>query len=184
MKLIEGQSRVDFNILVQFMPFFPIMMFIFLSWFLLGVFDKPVYWYVIFIIIYIFLSIGAWKLGHREVEENLDRAYLKESGEKVKGNIIGTGKWNVWYKIYMQNKEYFYIDVEYNDKIIQINNIVNNTAFRILEELIIDNSDKKDLKIPVDIYTKDNKYYVDLNSVDLTKIEGYKSVKNIIEHFG
>lgn len=195
MKLREETVVKHESTFVQFISLAPIILLFCMSFMLLWVFHKPWYWYVISIIIGGFIGITLWKFVSNVAEENIDKRYLKENGTKVQGSIVSTGKWHR-YKYRHRGLIFFIndaineknfidincINVEYNDNIVQIDNIVDNLEYKILEELLNPKFKKNEVKIPVDVYVKNNKCYVDLDSVDLTKVDGYKSVRNILEH--
>lgn len=109
---------------------------------------------------------------------NKDYKYLKENGnvEKTLGNIVGVGKINNG--IYRKN---YYIIVEYDGFITRINFLEANEAFSILEMLLDSYPVKEQKKIPIDLYVHKNKVYADLETVDLSKVEGYEEAVKLVE---
>ena len=109
---------------------------------------------------------------------NKDYKYLKENGnvEKTLGNIVGVGKINNG--IYRKN---YYIIVEYDGLITRINFLEANEAFSILEMLLDSYPVKEQKKIPIDLYVHKNKVYADLETVDLSKVEGYEEAVKLVE---
>ena len=109
---------------------------------------------------------------------NKDYKYLKENGnvEKTLGNIVGVGKINNG--IYRKN---YYIIVEYDGLITRINFLEANEAFSILEMLLDSYPVKEQKKIPIDLYVHKNKVYADLETVDLSKAEGYEEAVKLVE---
>lgn len=109
---------------------------------------------------------------------NKDYKYLKEDGnvEKTLGNIVGVGKINNG--IYRKN---YYIIVEYDGLITRINFLEANEAFSILEMLLDSYPVKEQKKIPIDLYVHKNKVYADLETVDLSKVEGYEEAVKLVE---
>ncbi len=77
----------------------------------------------------------------------------------------------------------FYIEILYDRKKYKIHKIKYNKGYRILK-VILDSGNypiKKEIEIPIDIYLYKNKIYADLDSVDLSKVEGYEEAKKIVE---
>ena len=109
---------------------------------------------------------------------NKDYKYLKENGnvEKTLGNIVGVGKINNG--IYRKN---YYIIVEYDGLITRINFLEANEAFSILEMLLDSYPVKEQKKIPIGLYVHKNKVYADLETVDLSKVEGYEEAVKLVE---
>lgn len=109
---------------------------------------------------------------------NKDYKYLKEDDnvKKIVGNIVGVGKINDG--IYRNN---YYITVEYDEFITRINFVEANKAFSILEMLLDSYPVKEQKKIPIDLYVHKNKIYADLETVDLSKVEGYEEAEKLVE---
>ena len=75
----------------------------------------------------------------------------------------------------------YYITVLCDGKLIEINYLKNNKAYDILKLLLDPYPVKKEVLIPIEIYVHKNKVYADLDSVDLTKVEGYEEAKKAVE---
>ncbi len=112
------------------------------------------------------------------IQDKLNRnyAYLKEKGEKIIGNVVGVGK--VDDGTYRNN---YYIIVEYNNIVKRIQFVESNDAYSVLEMLLDPYPVKRLKKIPIDLYVQKNKVYADLESVDLSKVEGYEEALKLVE---
>lgn len=121
-----------------------------------------------------FFAYGFFKLlGKR----NYDMKNLKEIGTKVNGEIVEIKKLK-YYRSYRFSET---LVVTYEDKCILVYDILENEAFRVLKILLDEYPLKKQKTIPIDVYTYKNKVYVDLESVDLSRVEGYKEALEILK---
>lgn len=76
----------------------------------------------------------------------------------------------------MSNIYSVHINVNYNGKIKDISGLIDNEAFYVLK-LLLDSElypIKKIDKIPIDIYAYKNVVYFDLDSINLTQVEGFE----------
>ena len=131
-----------------------------------------IFYIIIFILWFIF-----WKYIIHINYRDLNDKKLKDIGMKVKANIIDTyvlkAKYGVMWK--------YNLVISYEDnKTIKINFLKNNQAFKILELLLNSYSIKENNNIPIDLYIYKNKFYVDLESVDLTKVKGYEKCMAVL----
>lgn len=110
---------------------------------------------------------------------NKDFKEIKDIGEKVKAYIVDTG-FTCHGRVHFR---YFYITVLYNKKIKKVYGIKYNKAYKILK-ILLDSQQYpiiNSVKIPIDINVKKNKIYADLESVDLSKIDGYEEARKVVE---
>ena len=110
---------------------------------------------------------------------NNDFREIKKIGQKIKANIIDTG-----FTCHgRENYQYFYITVLYNEIKINVYRMKENKEYKILRVLLDSQyyPVMKQVKIPVDIYVYKDKIYVDIESVDLTKMSGYEEAQKTVE---
>ena len=87
--------------------------------------------------------------------------------------------------VYRRNKyysNYVHIDnieVTYQNEKIYIDILENNLGFKILKMLLDPHFVKS--KVPIDVYVYKNKIFADIESVDLTKVEGFDEIKDYID---
>lgn len=133
----------------------------------------------IFVVILLFSNILTLALLILTIynNKNINVEKIKSKGEKIRAFIIGAG-------IINKNKQfgtYYCLYIRYNGRKMKIN-VNNNEEFKILNLLLnpypIHN---KKVEIPVDMYIYKGNRYVDIENVDLTKIEGYNEAKKIVE---
>lgn len=76
----------------------------------------------------------------------------------------------------------YFITIVYDDskKNIDITDIKNDKAYKLLSMLFDPYPIKASIRIPIDVYIYKNKVYPDLESTDFTKIEGYEEALSII----
>lgn len=103
---------------------------------------------------------------------NQDYKYLKEKGTNKEGRIIGIRD------VIDGVPNQYYIVVEYDKKRKMIKFLEKNRAYCVLWILITKFSASE---VPIDIYVKGFKCYADLESVDLTKIDGYEEAIKLVK---
>lgn len=134
---------------------------------------------IIYIIVIVFVyAVILILFRQNEVEKNGHRKNLKNIGKKVVGNIVVASK---EHHSKLIGKYIYYIVVMHNEKLTKIYYIENNKAYYILKMLLNLYLIKKEVAIPIDIYVYKNKVYADLDSVDLTKVEGFEEVRKAVE---
>lgn len=105
---------------------------------------------------------------------NSEFKHLKEEGTKVKGKVIGIGD------VKDGINTHCYIVVSFNDDVKRVKYLKYNHAYSILN-MLLDVYPVKEIKeIPIDIYVKGKKFYADLDSVELEKIEGFEEAKKLV----
>lgn len=134
---------------------------------------EAIIYIIVIVFVYAVVLILFWQ---NELEKkNGHRKNLKNIGKKVVGNIVVASK-----EKHINNWIY-YIVVMHNEKLTKIYYIENNKAYYILKMLLNPYPIKKEVAIPIDIYVYKNKVYADLDSVDLTKVEGFEEVRKAVE---
>lgn len=108
--------------------------------------------------------------------KNINKNKIKEIGSKEQGFIIQVGI----YYTYRPKTEHNYIIIIYKEKEIKISDLKDNNAFKILKLLLDPYPIEKNIKIPIDIYIYNNSIYAELDSVDLSKVNGYTEAKEIV----
>lgn len=108
---------------------------------------------------------------------NADRKNLKEIGTKVKGEIVDIKKLN-YYRSHRVSQS---LVIVYDNKSTMVYDILENDAFSILKMLLDEYPFETVNTVPVDVYTYKNKVYVDLESVDLSKVDGYEEAVKMLE---
>ena len=101
---------------------------------------------------------------------------IKNKGRKIKAHIIETGTINKS----RQMGIYYYIGIRYNGKNMRIY-VKNNKTFKILNLLLKPYPIDKKIEIPVDMYIYKGNRYVDIENINLTKIEGYNEAEKIVK---
>lgn len=77
----------------------------------------------------------------------------------------------------------FYITILYNGSLKNIYKFDGNSiSYRILQVLLETYPTKRVKKIPIEVYCYKNKIYIDFESVDLTKVEGFEEARKIVEN--
>ncbi len=77
----------------------------------------------------------------------------------------------------------FYITILYNGSLKNIYKFDGNSiSYRILQVLLETYPTKRVEKIPIEVYCYKNKIYIDFESVDLTKVEGFEEARKIVEN--
>lgn len=71
--------------------------------------------------------------------------------------------------------------VVFDNKSTMVYDILENDAFSILKMLLDEYPFETVNTVPVDVYTYKNKVYVDLESVDLSKVDGYEEAVKMLE---
>lgn len=107
--------------------------------------------------------------------ENIKK--IKEIGKKVEGKIVDIKK-------VKRPRSYSYMQcliVVFEDRSTTIYDIVENDAFSILKMLLDEYPLQTVNTVPVDVYTYKNKVYVDLENVDLSKVDGYEDAVRLLE---
>jgi len=76
----------------------------------------------------------------------------------------------------------YFITIIYDDlkKNIDIQDIKNDKAYKVLTVLFDPYPIKTNIKIPIDVYIYKNTIYPDLESTDFSKVEGYEEALSII----
>lgn len=108
--------------------------------------------------------------------KNINVEKIKSKGKKIRAFIIAIG-------IIDKRRQfgtYYCLYIRYGRKKIKIN-VKNNKAFKILNLLLNPYPIHNKVEIPVDMYIYRGNKYVDIENVDLTKIEGYNEAKKIVE---
>lgn len=142
-----------------------------------------------FIILVVVGMIIILYLCNPKKQKNKKYTKVKDIEHKIEGNIISTGYEimysgidnSISYKRSRGRRELYYILVSYDDKIMKVRDLKNNIAYKILCLLLDPYPIKKERYIPIDIYINKKNVYVDLESVDLSKIEGFAEAKKIVE---
>ena len=114
------------------------------------------------------------KLNKKSVE---DVKNIKEIGKKVKGKIVDIKK-------VKRYRSYSYMQcliVVFEDRSTTIYDMIENDAFSILKMLLDEYPLKTVNTVPVDVYMYKNKVYVDLESVELSKVDGYEEAVKLLE---
>ena len=85
------------------------------------------------------------------------------------------------YEIHVNKQigKYYYLCIRYNEKNMKIF-VKNNKTFKILDLLLKPYPINKKIEIPVDMYIYKGNRYVDIENVNLTKIEGYSEAEKIV----
>ena len=185
----EGSGYENSNIVM--LKFFLSQLFILLTIFsifaagmhiknFLGVFTPVVVIVTIILAIdYIYFIVQSEKIYKKELWKN---------GEKKIGTIIDAyeGKINTAYLKYNNSlRRYDYIpciSVAYDKtKKIKVKGIKENEAFKILKLLLDQYPIKVKVEIPVDVYVYKKRVYVDIDSVELSKVKGYEEAKAIVD---
>lgn len=115
---------------------------------------------------------------------------LKAIGKKMQGYIIDAE--NVCMTIstndfLVQNSRKvfkYWITIRYEERNIKIYRIKDNEAYRVLK-ILLDLGKypiQRAIKIPIDIYVYKNEIYADLDSVDLTVVEGFEKAKKLVSN--
>lgn len=102
---------------------------------------------------------------------------IKELGTKVQGEIIDIKKLK-------RAKGYSFsqcLTVIFDGRSTMVCDIVENDAFSILKMLLDEYPFQNVKTVPVDVYTYKRNVYVDLESVDFTKVEGYEEAVKLLE---
>ena len=102
---------------------------------------------------------------------------IKEIGKKVKGEIVDIKK-------VKRRRSYSYMQcliVVFEDRCTTIYDILENDAFSVLKMLLDEYPLQTVNTVPVDVYTYKNKVYVDLENVDLSKVDGYEEAVRLLE---
>ncbi|MBQ7411120.1 MAG: hypothetical protein IJW20_07050 [Clostridia bacterium] len=132
---------------------------------------------IYFAIIYAILPWIFYKFSKILNTRNADRKDLKETGTKVKGEIVDIKK----LKYYRSSRISQTLVVVFDNKSTMIYDILENDAFSILKMLLDEYPFETVNTVPVDVYTYKNKVYVDLESVDLSKVDGYEEAVKMLE---
>ena len=132
----------------------------------------------IFVVILLFSNILTLALLILTIynNKNINVEKIKSKGEKIRAFIIATG-------IINKNKQfgtYYCLYIRYDGKEMKIN-VKNNEEFKILNLLLNPYPIHNKVEIPVDMYIYKGNKYVDIENVELTKIEGYNKAKKIVE---
>ena len=97
-----------------------------------------------------------------------------KSGDISKIDSMGSDRYT--YKL-------FYITILYNGSLKNIYKFDGNSiSYRILQVLLETYPTKRVEKIPIEVYCYKNKIYIDFESVDLTKVEGFEEARKIVEN--
>lgn len=105
---------------------------------------------------------------------NYEFKHLKEEGTKVEGKVIGIGD------VKDGVNTHCYIVVSFEDEVKRVKYLEYNYAYSVLN-MLLDGYPVKEMKdIPIDIYVKGKKFYADLDSVELEKIEGFEEAKKLV----
>ena len=85
------------------------------------------------------------------------------------------------YEIHVNRQigKYYYLCIRYDEKNMKIF-VKNNKTFKILDLLLKPYTINKKNEIPVDMYIYKGNRYVDIENVNLTKIEGYSEAEKIV----
>ena len=100
---------------------------------------------------------------------------IKNKGTKMQAFITATGVRN-------KNRQrgiWYYLCIRYSEKNMKIF-VKNNETFKILYLLLKPYPINKKIEIPVDMYIYKGNRYVDIENVNLTKIEGYSEAEKIV----
>ena len=105
---------------------------------------------------------------------NYEFKHLKEEGTKVEGKVIGIGD------VKDGINTHCYIVVSFNDEVKRVKYLEYNYAYSVLN-MLLDGYPVKEIKeIPIDIYVKGKKFYADLDSVEIEKIDGFEEAKKLV----
>ena len=125
--------------------------------------------YALFPIVFCFI--------YKVVFKKDETSKIKEIGTKVQGEIIDIKR----LKRYRSYSFTQCIKVIFDGRSTMVCDIVENDAFSILKMLLDEYPFNNVKTVPVDVYTYKRKVFVDLDSVDLTKVEGYEEALKMLE---
>lgn len=165
----ENKKKSTFIVLIMLILFF-ILIFSFL-YIVIHTYDKTEWTFLIAIICFIIMLITFFK----ETSEFIKKSNLKKNlqdkfmaGEKTSGYIVSTFKYR--YSIGRAGSRTSYgLKVLANNQIYIVDRLENNEAYKEIETKLnniqINNDITSFEKIPVDIYLKNDDYYVDIESI-------------------
>jgi len=130
-----------------------------------------------FAILYALIPVFAYFLFKVVSKGNIDNAKIKEIGQKVKGEIIDIKK----LKRYRSYSFSQCLVVAFEGRKTIVCDILENEAFSVLKMLLDEYPFQTVTTVPVDVYTYKRKVYVDLESVDLSKVDGYEEAIKLVE---
>lgn len=130
-----------------------------------------------FSIIYALFPILYYILFKAVTINNSDRKQIKEIGKKVKGEIVDIKK----LKRYRSYEFSQCLVIVFENRTTMVYDILENDAFSILKMLLDEYPFQTINTVPVDVYTYRNKVYVDLESVDLSKVDGYDEAVKLLK---
>ena len=136
---------------------------------------------VLFLMIFL-IGIICILIPVKNIKQNNNKGKIKELGIRVSANIMdvctivkGTGRYS------RIKVNCFTVVYDNNQKTSRIEFIEDNDAYALLKMLLNPYPIKEEIHIPIDIYLYNNEIYADLESVDFTKVKGYKECKKVID---
>lgn len=109
-------------------------------------------------------------------KKNITIEKIKNKGRRIKAFITAT---EVRHTRGICSRRYYYLCIRYDERNMKIV-VKNNKTFKILDLLLKPYPINKKIEIPVYIYIYKGNRYVDLENVNLTKIEGYSEAEKIV----
>ncbi len=132
---------------------------------------------LVFAILYAIIPVISIFLFRAVTRGNIDNAKIKEIGQKVQGEIVEVKKLKRF-------RSYTFsqcLIVVFDGKTTMVCDMLENEALSVLKMLLDEYPFQTVTTVPVDVYTYKRKVFVDLESVDLSKVDGYEDAVKLVE---
>ncbi len=181
----DNSQKKQYNVSMSFIiVFFVVIIFqcIILIFSIKASFSSIPFLNMVLFLIGILIGIIGILIYVKNIKQSNNKEEIKKLGTRVFANIIdactivkSTGRYS------RIKVNCFTVIYDNNEKTSTIEFIEDNDAYALLKMLLNPYPIKEEIHIPIDIYIYNNEIYADLESVDFTRIKGYKECKKIID---